>query len=59
VNGASLDVVVTRLSASQCRVPVTGRGAHAVAFVNPVTVQVTIGDDTGVALVQAQPFSSK
>jgi hypothetical protein len=52
-NGVALKVAVSRSSLTQYAVKVEGTGANLAATSNPVTVGVTIGDDSAVGLVKA------
>lgn len=54
VNGVAVSVLVTRRSATDYDVKVTGIGANGVTRVNPIAVKVTIGDDTAFALVRGR-----
>jgi CSLREA domain-containing protein len=52
VHGVSLNLLLTRLSATKYQVQLTGSGPNGVGP-NPVTVGVTIGNDSGVQVVKA------
>jgi hypothetical protein len=54
IDGVSLEIVINSLSRNQFEFKVDGKGADLAGTVNPVTVQLSIGDDAGLSTVNAE-----
>jgi hypothetical protein len=54
IDGVRLEIVITSLRGNQFEFKAEGKGADLTGTVNPVTVQITIGDDAGLITVNAE-----
>jgi hypothetical protein len=54
INGVNLEIRITPLANNSFTFKAEGRGVNLTALTNPVTVAITIGNDTGLTTVTAE-----
>ena len=56
--GVALEVRITPLAANSYAIRVEGRGASLAGMTSPITVGLTVGDDTGDTAARIEPESN-